>query len=237
MCRLFFLVASFCTFLNLSAGILPEARVFYYPEINVVLLYCPKCASTFVRNCFSSPKFHKPCAEVPIKKSTIILLVVRNPYTRCISSYLEVCKARKDCPWKVIIKKDYYLNKDNTIESFNQNLMDIIHNGFYDPHTIPQYSAFADKKIDMSKVSFIADVEHIEEDLALFSKLFNIKLNLSVSKYGGIPSKKNVLLPHICTNSKTRKLIETIYGQDFIFYAWCRARRLEILKSHGLIPS
>jgi hypothetical protein len=219
---------------------------FYFNDIGLIFFNIPKCASSFIRTSISlEDEFTKHTRinyfNIPdkIKETASTLLVVRNPYERAISSYLEVIKARSDGPREVTLKKSFFLERKNVCNSFTSYLLDIIENGFYDAHQLCQFKFIKDKKINLSDVSFIIDFEHFDKDLELFYKYLNsrkttgkiVASNKNVHTNIGNPSKKKILNRYIANSPTTRKLIEEIYKDDFHFYSKCKERRKQILEN------
>lgn len=231
----------FCFF---SPTIAKENKCFYFDDIDLIFINIPKCASSFIRTNFwqiSRPIKPIDYFKIPdkIKKTASTLLVVRNPYERSISIYLEVIKARKDGPYEITLSKPFFQNRENLCASFTSYLLDIIKNGFYDNHQLCQFKYIEDKKINLSDISFIIDIEHFDKDLELFYKYLNSRKTTekivvsykNVPTNIGNPAQKKILNHFIPNNPRIRKLIKYIYKDDFDFYSKCKIRRKQILKN------
>ena len=203
----------------------------YFEKINVLLLHCPKCASTFLRNTFHQPgKWVNASKFIQEGKNPIILLAIRHPYSRTISSYFELLKARTDGPREVTMKKEFFQKRNNLNASFDLFLDDTKNNGPYDIHCVPQWIVFNKKGIDLSQVTFIIDVDSIEDDLRIFSKHFRIPVDLNVDKYSSSREKKGELIKRIFGNSHTKELIDSICFEDLNFYFGCKKIRTKLIK-------
>lgn len=208
-----------------------SSMIFRYPNNKVLYLYMMKNASTFVRNMFNEKFVHEYSYAIPdqVKKDYIKLLIVRDPYSRAISSYLEVIKARSDGP-ESTIHYPFFHNRGIPTSSFIQFLTTIEDN-FYDNHCKPQYKIYQAMGFDLEDVDFIVDFKTLEQDLKLFSEKFNIPLNFHEFTYAGNSNVKTVLKQFVNNNQYVQKEIERIYHMDFDFYEKCLQRRKQILKN------
>ena len=70
-----------------------QPLAFYYPNLNILYINVPKNGSCFMRHALKEP-FFMINANTFFKKhaESIKVFVIRNPYSRAISSYFEVAE-------------------------------------------------------------------------------------------------------------------------------------------------
>jgi len=141
--------------------------------------------------------------------------VVRDPVTRTISGYQEICKLRKDEYPGYTRGLPFYKVK-NQRKRFCQFLEDIRDN-IYDTHIMPQvYQIHRPELVDYFLV-----FENLENDIKKFTeeyglKLFtNIKLNLNKNENPGL---RENLVKIIREDNGLKNMIIDMYREDFDLY-------------------
>lgn len=206
----------------------------YFPKSNVLFVNIPKNASTFIRTSFVEKGIWLTANDMSeeLKKGAIKLVVVRNPYSRAISSYLEIMKLRRDGPYQTTASKDFYQNKGDLHDSFDSFLLELKkEDGLYDQHACPQSVIFQSKGIDLSTMDFIIDFDCLVSDLAVFQEIFKISLRRG-KPYNSHKEKKASLYDYVEHSEATRKAIEEVYWMDFLFYQQALERRKKLLESN-----
>lgn len=183
----------------------------YNREYNIDFYNIPKCGMTSIVN---SIKFEWVDVET-IPKDRKIFTVIRNPISRCISSYLHI-KRNQGFSHRKPVNKNIF--KGDLLTSFNDYLIELETYGFLDSHDLPQIhfiNGVTSKMITIPRKIYDVNVfilfENIQQGL---NELTNseIKLKKLNSSNNG---EKNILNQSI---SKFEDRIKKIYSEDLELY-------------------
>ena len=152
-----------------------------YINNKVIFLPIPKNASTSLRNMddFESRKanimsFRKEIAEQEYRAFAII----RDPLSRFISGYVEVCKrASQDSP-HILTKSFYWMNGKNRFIKF----LDEIEEGWFDAHLFPQQYFLCDFEGRPFMIDAYVDVKQLPTALPVLLGKWGVQLPKAVPK-------------------------------------------------------
>ena len=210
----------------------------YHPNSKVVIGWTPKCACTVILKMFLDhcglletalnydgwvhnyrERFLEPC---PIDLNNILRIkFIRNPYSRAVSSYLTVCRFRKDFP---MLKDIEHLS----FETFLEYL--VSPDVQWDFHYIQQF-----KKGE--KYDEVIRIENIDHRMTEINLKYGLNLNWKFTSshhilkhpnidngyQGNIDYYKNFDLIGSYKefyNETNRKFVETVYASDFLHYGY-----------------
>lgn len=135
---------------------------------NLCLFNVPKNSSTTLSIALKLQ--HHLYSNVKDRAKTYLkLFSVRNPLYRPVAIYNELLKLRKDGPYQITEKMEFYKQRNNPLLSFRLFLEEI-NDFFYDPHTYPQHQALTKKDLTLRDMDYIFLVENLNHDLSLFCK-------------------------------------------------------------------
>jgi hypothetical protein len=153
-------------------------------------------------------------------KNRIKIIVLRNPYSRIISSYLEVLRLREDGRYRKTLNMNFYKNRHMIEESFDV-FLDEIKDNFYDTHCAPQIYFLREKNISIKEINYILFFETLEQDYQEMAEKEGFSMNL-LNPFGYVYSSnkdaKKRLREFIENNEKIRKKIYELYKEDFDLY-------------------
>lgn len=236
----FFLFVALITQIGRATDQSDQARrvrscVYTYPNLNLLYYVIWKNGSSTMREILPGKRVQKGFDKISDKEfeNSTKLLIVRDPYSRAVSSYLQVLKlGDKFNGTPITPKTKFFALRKQVRLSFKEFLYFIKNGNFYDWHVEPQSMIFYQKEKKLSEMDFIADVDHLNADLRKFSKLIGVPLNTSLKLNPALHAgAKRELMTYIQTDAEIRQLIEEVYAEDFIFYKKAMERREEILAS------
>lgn len=147
----------------------------------------------------------------------IKIVVVRDPYYRTVSSYFEMMKLRRDGPWSVTKNSLFYRTKEHVAVSFRKFLQFLHPNNFYDDHVFPQAHNLKLHGYDLEEVDEVLVFENLQEDLNRLIQKY--QLNKTVKHCNKAPvDKKTILTKYVSTDPYCRRMIRSIFKQDFELY-------------------
>lgn len=191
---------------------------YYNKADRVIYITMPKCGTVFLHHSLGIAYKETNLTEISEKekKEALTFLVVRDPVTKVVSSFLQSIE-KKQTP--------------DIITSFHSYLQDL-QESFTEPHQIPQSQILQMKGFSLENISFIANLDTLSADLRVFSETFDVK----VHEYLGIPKnrsdgyKKALLYKHLQDHPQIKSFIEELYQEDLDFYQNCLKRREQILQ-------
>ena len=167
----------------------------------------PKNASTTIRTLFNlnGCDFYNWTRENEHLKT---MIVIRNPMTRILSSFMEIMKLRKDGPRETTETSEFYKHRKNMDRCF-ELFLDYITNNFYDGHVLPQYLFLVEKNITLKDVDYVIDFDDLHNGLRKISN--DIGISRSIKQ---LNPKKRVNIDVMKFEPKIRAL----YQKDFELY-------------------
>jgi len=156
----------------------------------------PKNASTSIRNLFGMNPHHGYLQERKDLSGYKKFTVLRDPYSRIMSSYNEMLKLRTDTGTADITRKLPFFNIQDKQKRFEQYLIDIEEN-LYDPHIQTQLYFVVDVPIEQYLV-----FERINDD-------FKSKLGININ----LPQHNSSKLKYKVTDV-VKEQVEKIYAKD-----------------------
>lgn len=189
----------------------------YQPLKNLAYLHNPKVACSTIKNSmlfgkvenvheqYIFPQFNNPSAT--------LFSVVRNPYTRIVSAYLDKVGPGKDhWVWLPFCRKH---NIDPESELSFKNFLEILDSDDskedMDHHFRPQYLNLFHGIVTPSFIGYVEEMSKVEEFLAAHGLEM---LNRAPHKTKSGEKKDSLLSPE-CID-----LIESIYSKDFEVYGY-----------------
>jgi len=161
-------------------------------------------------------------------------MIIRDPFERAISSYLELLKLREDTsPTHFLTQMtDFYNMRENLLASFCKFLEELQLYGFYDIHTHPQIKLLTDLGLTIDDMDTVILFDNLQDELEDMCKAYHIPLHDHEVAMGqfinkGDPIKKAQLKQYIEEHPKIRKVIANLYPQDYEIYRelkLCRKR-------------
>lgn len=155
-------------------------------------------------------------------KDSIKLCVIRNTNYRSISIYQYLLTLNDNGvieahPTHLTKESDFYKNRNNPIESFNQFLDEIDGGNFYDAITYPQTRFLEDKGMTINDVDEFLIHENINEDFNRLKNKYDINIDVRRDNVSDDTIKK-ILTDYVNSNSEVRERILSIYKMDKELY-------------------
>ncbi len=188
-------------------------------EFKIALNFSPKTASTSIKKLLKEGNFQNFVPNSTALTNYKVFAVLREPFSRFLSSYFEVLKFRPD----VFIHTNGYSGfsfKD--IENSNEQLSTFIYesykNGLLDQHLFPQ-----DYYLDFNRIDTLIDFASLKEELYPFLKAASCKHELSWRNKSTRSAYD--LLNYLLSNNELTIMISEIYAGDIIHYSSLQRRR------------
>lgn len=144
-----------------------------------------------------------------------IFTIIREPFSRFVSAYSEVCKLRKDDPQsrQISLHLPWVRIKD-PIARFEQFILDI-KNNLYDLHLIPQYTHIHDSGLGVDEwITF----ENLDKQLSEFMQMQGLSCSLPKRNANVDRQQSERLLLLLRKNHRYGDVIREIYAEDFKLY-------------------
>ena len=193
----------------------PDLRCFINNEEKYVFINISKNASTSLSKTLKFTTFGE---YKDIVSNYYKFIILRDPVYRSISSYLELIKLRKDGPYLITEKSEWFKEK-NLLKSFSM-FLDYINDNFYDSHIYPQITYLSDKGLSIDDMDCVLLHENIKEDYVSLIKSSNRIKPVSTLKklQTGENIKKKKLTEFVSSNNEMQEKIRNIYKEDNIIY-------------------
>lgn len=185
----------------------------------VIFVGIPKNASTSVRDSFSIKGNIININEQQqylTDKTYSLITVIREPMSRIISGYAQIIKNAPNH----IISRDFYLKRENVIESFKCFIDEVKIDGFFDAHIEKQWFYLTDEKNKLypfDQIYIFEDMSNLDQFIQIKGK-FGIKLKHANKSNGSQLNIKTKLLDFVKNDSYIANKIKKLYKEDFIFY-------------------
>jgi len=180
----------------------------YSKKYNIRFFHCPKCAMTSIRH-----SIHCEWTDTKyIPNDSKVLFVYRDILDRFVSSYFQIRKTYKTHQIKHL-KKDFIREiSDELVIKIKLNpndyLNEIINNGFWDSHQLPQIH-YANEILGRSYKKI--------DDLIMFEDIDGYLLNLGVEKKEKLNINKHPEKEEVLEFFKTKsKEINYLYKDDLV---------------------
>ena len=112
-------------------------REYYSKKCNLILYQCPKCGTKSMERILNMR-----LQDFEPNENTKVLFVYRNPIDRFISSYLHLRRYTRNFERfktrDISIELYNELFKKDPLEGFEKYILEILKNGFFDQHHMPQ---------------------------------------------------------------------------------------------------
>lgn len=189
---------------NASTSISRALRLSGFKEVSKLSKY-----SRLNANYYNLIKTH---TEV---KNYFKITVVRNPYTRLVSSFCQMFMSN-------VIKRTPHLdecfrNKKTGEEKFIA-FMDMIKETFFDEHVMPQTYYLKNADDNYIPINFFIIFERLKMDYAFLSKKFNFYKNLQHSVKNNFPTLEKIAKRIIIEDQSVRQIVDERYEEDISFY-------------------
>jgi len=171
------------------------------------------------------------------EEKPITICIIRDPGLRCISAYLYLLRlednGRPDQhPVEITKETDFYKNKDNIEESFDQFLDYIEENGFYDAVTLPQVDFLRDRGLSINDIDEILiqdGYDGLSFDFEQFRKKYNLPEDLKIPSDNQSPDHLTQILIDALHNDSNRfNRVFKLYTEDEDMYMNILASRCKI---------
>lgn len=195
----------------------------YQPRNNIAYLLNPKVACTTLQNSLLNgavANVHDINNFPSYNNSSVpIFTVVRNPFDRAVSAYLDKVVSKKDqVVWKNFMLT---LGKEVTYDISFEEYLDILLEhpklSQADKHFRPQFNNM--QGVTPSYVGYLEDMESVKGYLANYG----IEIINKIPHKTNTKNKKTVLLESVAVIDKIRQ----IYKEDFIQYGYSEDPRLD----------
>jgi len=179
-----------------------------------ILINIPKNASTTLRHTLHlSQRVSYPTTNTHKK-----IIIVRDPFQRIVSSFMELIKLRKDGAYLETASTTWFKLINSDLEKSFDVFLDYINNRLYDSHVHPQIEYIKRKNIELEEIDYILLFEDLKKDFKEMCKDLNISKKLQYHNKTHNNKYKDSLNNLIATNKDIRKKIEYIYTEDINLY-------------------
>ena len=167
-------------------------------------------------------------------QSAVKIAVVRDPYLRAVSSYLEVMKLRPDGDYLVTQDSAFYAARADPARSFRLFLEFLQGDNFYDDHLFPQSSLLRLHGFTLEQLDHVILFERYEEGLRKLQSRYGLPRSPPIPVVNAGPSAPKTRLQGLATtDTRIRALIETIYAGDFRLYQSAKRVAINGGSTHG----
>ena len=188
-------------------------------EFKIALNFSPKTASTSIKVLLAENEQQNFVDDTATLSNYKVFAVLREPFSRFISSYLEVLKFRSDV-FQHTNGYDGFAFKDieNPYKKLRTFIYESYKNGLLDQHLFPQ-----DYYLDFNRIDTLIDFAYLEEELYSFLRTNYCKHELSWKKKSTRPTDS--LFNYLRLNKELTGMVSEIYADDIIHYSNLQERR------------
>lgn len=193
-----------------------RSRILYQPINNIAYLHNPKVACSSIKSSLLKGKVknvHEAFLFPPYNNPHVdIFSVVRNPFSRVVSAYLDKIGAGKDHYVWLPFCKQFDLNPEENLDFIDfLNILDSASPQELDHHFSPQVENLLAEFITPKFIGFIEDMKSVED----FLNLYGVKLETRAPH----KTKSKELAPKLLSEEAIG-LILKIYKDDFDRYGY-----------------
>lgn len=187
------------------------------------LIHIFKNASISLRNALNMRGNYREWKEIKNIKNIETLCVVREPIKRFISAYQYILRLEDGGgfphrhPIEVTRCANFFLYKDDVVESFLMFLDFVEKRGFYDAVLVSQKQFLKSRNLSIEDINHVFILEKIDDQYKNFCKLKGIKNKLKIDN-SSPTEKTNELLNFVNFKPKVKNRILNLYEEDFILY-------------------
>ena len=182
-------------------------------EFKIALNFSPKTASTSIKVLLAENEQQNFVDDIATLSNYKVFAVLREPFSRFISSYIEVLLFRRDVFEHTNGYNDFAFKK---IENPNKQLETFIYEsyerGLLDQHLFPQ-----DYYLNFNRIDTLIDFTFLKEELRVF--LRQNYCNYELGRRNSSHKQTEELLYHLMCNRKLKSMISEIYSADITHYS------------------
>lgn len=160
--------------------------VYKNDTIGMTLIHITKNGSSSLRDIFNLKyaKYEHDCKNK-------IIVFIRNPMTRIVSSFTQMLKSNPRKYMTITKNAAFYKNRNNIEKSF-ELFLDFIKDNFYDVHIFPQTVFLKQKNLNLEDIDYVFDFDNFQQSVEKLKNIFHGKniihknkkrYNLDVEKY------------------------------------------------------
>ena len=188
----------------------------------LIFLNIPKNASTTIR--LHLKLEHILLSSIKNKEQFKTFTVLRDPYSRVISSYQEVLKCRNDAIDPKFLKtaKYFKLYQQNEVEKSFNEFLNQLEIKFFDSHVVPQKMWLGWRNINIDDIHFVLNMNNgIQKEVYEMTKNLNMPIKIQSNKRPSNQIVKSKIQNIINTNQDIKNKVYKIYQQDFELIEYC----------------
>ncbi len=198
---------------NRYSTVIRPHTFFTNEEFKIALNFSPKTASTSIKKLLKEGNFQNFVPNSTALTNYKVFAVLREPFSRFLSSYSEVLKFRPDVSVHTNNYSGFFFKE---ISDPNEQLSTFIYesykNGLLDQHLFPQ-----DYYLDFNRIDTLIDFAFLEEELYSFLRTNYCKHELSWKKKSTRPTDS--LFNCLRSNKELAGMVSEIYADDIIHYS------------------
>ena len=198
---------------NRYSTVIRSHTFFTNEEFKIALNFSPKTASTSIKKLLKEGNFQNFVSNPTTLTNYKVFAVLREPFSRFISSYLEVLKFRSDV-FQHTNGYDGFAFKyiKNPYKNLRTFIYESYDNGLLDQHLFPQ-----DYYLNFNRIDTLIDFAYLEEELYSFLRTNYCKHELSWKKKSTRPTDS--LFNYLRLNKELTRMVSEIYADDIIHYS------------------
>ena len=186
-----------------------------------ILINIPKNASSSMREAIKvkSRVDFLECSTNSYKKTCV---VIRDPYTRIISTFSELLKLRMDGPYWETLQSEWYKvykqNPEKNIKKAFKLFLDYIEKRLYDSHLHTQTSYLEGKNISIEEIDYVLLFENLNRDFKKMCEKMKLPYRINWANKITKRNLKSTLKELIDNDETIKNSIKNIYREDFILH-------------------
>lgn len=196
------------------------------------LIHIYKNASISIRNVLGMRGNYYKYDNVKDMDDLVTICIIRNPINRIVSIYMYMLRNEDygfgdQHPLDLISEADFYVNKANIIESFDQFLEQLKGKNFFSAVTMPQTQFLKDRNLNIDDIDEVLIQEEIQNDFHKFVHNYSLDVCDELPHDNkGSPGPKHIIMEYINTHKSVFSKINNLYKSDFELYDKIRSLRL-----------